>query len=127
MGQCQSNNGRDSFVSVTCEPVTSKRQLASIGGQAAKKKRLQEAAEVRAAIVLQTYARGNAGRRLAATTCPPCAAACPKYAIDMNAEVFGSCIRCGFLKAGHTERALSKAEGSTKLKKRGDPPSCAPR
>ena len=35
----------------------------------------------------------------------------------MNAEVFGSCIRCAFPKAGHTAKALKG--GNKALKKRG--------
>eukprot|EP00324_Dicrateria_rotunda_P001374 CAMPEP_0206163878 /NCGR_PEP_ID=MMETSP1474-20131121/11687_1 /ASSEMBLY_ACC=CAM_ASM_001110 /TAXON_ID=97495 /ORGANISM="Imantonia sp., Strain RCC918" /LENGTH=144 /DNA_ID=CAMNT_0053566487 /DNA_START=56 /DNA_END=487 /DNA_ORIENTATION=+ len=76
-----------------------------------------EVAASKAATLIQAHQRGKIGRGIAASTCPPCAAACPCYAIDMNAEVFGSCIRCGFPKAGHTEKALKG--GKTALKKRG--------
>ena len=76
-----------------------------------------EAAACKSATLIQAFQRGKVGRHVAANTCPPCAAACPCYAIDMNAEVFGSCIRCAFPKAGHTAKALKG--GNKALKKRG--------
>jgi len=90
---------------------------AAAAAEAAAAAAAAEAAAFKAATVIQAFQRGKIGRHIAANTCPPCAAACPSYAIDMNAAVFGSCIRCGFAKSGHTQKALKG--GKAALKKRG--------
>ena len=106
-----------SAITIAHEPSEEIRAAKAAAAEAAEAERKAELKRRGgAAIVVQKYSRGKAGRAKAEATCPPCVEACKRFVIDKQAAEFGTCV-CGFKKEGHSKRAL--AQGSAKLKRMG--------